>query len=59
MARLRAEMARVLAAPDTRAKVNEAGPEIWIATPEEFAAAIRRDYEKNGKLVKALGIKLD
>jgi len=59
MARLRAEMARVLAAPDTKAKVNEAGPEIWIATPEEFAAAIRRDYEKNGKLVKALGVKLD
>ena len=59
MARLRAEMAKVLAAPDTRAKVSEAGPEIWIATPEEFAAAIRRDYEKNGKLVKALGIKLD
>jgi len=27
--------------------------------PEEFTAAIRADYEKNGKLVREIGIKLD
>jgi tripartite-type tricarboxylate transporter receptor subunit TctC len=59
MARLRTEMGKVLALPDTKAKINEGGPEVWIVTPEEFAAVIRSDYEKNGKLVKALGVKLD
>ena len=59
IARLRAEMAKILALHDIKTKVNEKGPEVWIATPEQFAAVIRRDYEKDGKLVKALGVKLD
>lgn len=52
-------MATILALPDFMAKVNESGLEIYISTPEEFAAVIRHDYEKNGKVVKALGLKLD
>ncbi len=57
--RLRSEMAKVLALSDIKAKINENGPEVWTSTPEEFAAVIRSGYEKYGKLVKALGVKLD
>jgi tripartite-type tricarboxylate transporter receptor subunit TctC len=59
MARLRSEMSRILVLPDFKAKVNQNGPEVWMSTPEEFAAVIRRDYEKNGKVIKALGVKPD
>lgn len=59
IARLRAEVARFLALPDTRAKFDIRGPEPWITAPEEFAGVIRSGYEKNGKLVKALGVKVD
>ena len=59
MARLRTEVAKFLALPDTRAKFNTRGPEPWITAPAEFAAAIRSGYEKNGKLVKALGVRID
>ncbi len=59
MGRLRAELAKILALSDIKSKVNENGPEVWVSTPEEFAAVIRSGYEKYGKLVKALGVKLD
>ena len=35
------------------------GAEPWITTREDFAAAIQRDYEKYGKLVKEIGARLD
>jgi tripartite-type tricarboxylate transporter receptor subunit TctC len=31
----------------------------FASTPEEFTALIRRDYDKYGKLVKAVAIKVD
>lgn len=59
VARLRAEVAKYLAMPDTQAKINARGPEPWVSTPEEFAAVIQRGYERHGQLVKALGIRMD
>lgn len=59
IARLRNEVAKILALPETKAKFNLSGPEPWISTPEEFAGVIRRDYEKNGALVKTLNVKVD
>ena len=59
VSRLRAEVVKFAGLPETRAKLNETGPEPWVSTPEEFAAIMRRDYEKDGRLVKALGVKLD
>jgi tripartite-type tricarboxylate transporter receptor subunit TctC len=59
LARLRTEVGRFLALPEVQAKINASGPEAWASAPEEFGAMIRRDYERNGKLVKALGIKLE
>jgi tripartite-type tricarboxylate transporter receptor subunit TctC len=58
--RLRAEINRVLAMPEVKERIGSVGgAETWITTPEEFAAAIRRDYEKYGKLVKDIGARMD
>ncbi len=60
LARLRAEIASALRTSDVVERLKASGGvEAWITTPEEFAAAIRADYEKNGKLVREIGIKLD
>ena len=60
LARLRAAVDKALAAPDVKQKLNVAGGlEPFATTPEEFAALIRRDYDKYGKIVKAIGIKVD
>ena len=60
LARLRAEINKVLETPDVKQKMNAAGGlDPYLTTPEEFAALIRRDYEKYAKVVKDIGIKLD
>jgi tripartite-type tricarboxylate transporter receptor subunit TctC len=60
IARLRTEINRVLALPEVRERFGAVGgSEPWITTPEEFAAVIRRDYDKYGKLVKDIGAKID
>jgi tripartite-type tricarboxylate transporter receptor subunit TctC len=58
--RLRAAVAKALAAPEVKERLNSAGGlEPFASTPEEFAALIRRDYDKYGKIVKAIGIRVD
>jgi len=58
--RLRAEINRVLAMPEVGERLRSVnGAEPWITTREEFAAAIQRDYEKYGKLVKEIGARID
>jgi tripartite-type tricarboxylate transporter receptor subunit TctC len=58
--RLRAELRRVLESPEIKEKLNAAGGlDPYVATPEEFAALIQRDYAKYAKVVKDIGIKLD
>jgi len=58
--RLRAAVAKALASPDVREKLNAAGGlEPFATSPEEFAALIRSDYDKYGKIVKAVGVKVD
>jgi len=60
LARLRAEVKEALAAPDVKAKLNQAGGlDAFYSTPEEFAALIQRDYDKYGKIVKEVGVKVD
>jgi len=60
IARLRTEINQVLASPQVKERMSSVGgAEPWITTPEEFAAVIRRDYEKYGKLVKAIGARID
>jgi len=59
VARLHAEIAKTLAEPRTRERFAQSGLEIVGNTPEQFAAVVRRDYEKYGRLVRDLNIKID
>ena len=58
MTRLRTETHKALAQPDLVEKLNVTGRlEPLILTPAEFAALIRRDYDKYGKIVREVGVK--
>ena len=60
LARLHAEVNAALAEPEIRAKLKAAGGlEPYISTTPEFAEQIRRDYERYGKVVKDVGVKVD
>ena len=60
LSRLRAAVAKALASPEVKEKFSTAGGmEAFVTTPDEFAALIRSDYDKYGRIVKATGIKID
>jgi tripartite-type tricarboxylate transporter receptor subunit TctC len=60
LARLRQAVAKALASPEVKEKFNTAGGmETFVTTPDEFAALIRRDFDKYGKIVKSTGIRVD
>jgi len=41
-------------------KLNAAGGvETFVTSPDEFTTLIRRDYDKYGRIVKAIGVKVD
>lgn len=56
IAKLNAEINKALALPDVRAKLEAAGVVIQGGTPEAYAAVIKSDLAKWGKVVKAAGI---
>jgi tripartite-type tricarboxylate transporter receptor subunit TctC len=53
--RLQTEIARVLAAPEARAAIAATGVEVSLAGPEAFAAFVRAEYEKWGRVVRETG----
>ena len=58
--RLRSEVNKVLAEPEVRDKLRNAGGlQPYITTQQQFAEQLRSDYEKYGKLIKEIGIKAD
>ena len=57
IAKLHTDIVRTLNAPDVREKMVTLGFELVGNSPEEFAALIRNDIARFGKLVKAAGIK--
>jgi len=58
--RLRAEVGKALAQPDLKEKLMVAGGlDAYATTPGEFAALIRRDYDKYGRVVRQVGVKVD
>ena len=60
VAQLHGEVNKALADPEVKRRLNAAGGlEPYISTPSEFADLIRRDYDKYGKIVKEVGIKVD
>ncbi len=54
--RLNAEINAALKLPDVRSKLEAAGIEIQGGTPQDYAAVIRSDLAKWGKVVKDAGI---
>jgi tripartite-type tricarboxylate transporter receptor subunit TctC len=58
--RLRTEIRAVLAEPEFAQRLAAGGAgEPYFTTPEEFAARMKSDYEKYGKLIRFLGVKLE
>ena len=57
--RLNAEINAALRLPDVRAKLEAAGIEVQGGTPQAYAALIRSDLVKWGRVVKAAGIEAD
>jgi tripartite-type tricarboxylate transporter receptor subunit TctC len=58
--RLRSEVNKLLAQPDTREKFGTAGAlEPFITTPAELTALIRSEYAKYAKVVKDIGATVD
>jgi tripartite-type tricarboxylate transporter receptor subunit TctC len=55
--KLNREIARVLTAADVTAKLASAGLEPVANSPEEFAAVLKADLSKWGKLIKDAGIR--
>jgi tripartite-type tricarboxylate transporter receptor subunit TctC len=56
VAKLNTEINAALKLPDVRAKLEAAGIEIQGGTPQEYAALIKSDLAKWGKVVKEAGI---
>jgi len=57
---LRTEVHKILARADFAQKLNVSGSlEPLILSPADFALLIRSDYEKYGKVIEQIGIKLD
>lgn len=59
VARLNAVAMQVVQAPDTRARLIGQGSDPVGNSPQEFAAFLRADYDKNGAAVKQAGLKID
>jgi tripartite-type tricarboxylate transporter receptor subunit TctC len=55
-ARLHAEIVKALNAPDVRARLEPAGLVVVASTPAEFAAVIKTDLDRRGRLIRAAGI---
>jgi tripartite-type tricarboxylate transporter receptor subunit TctC len=56
IAKLNAEINAALKLPDVRTKLEAAGIEIQGGTPQQYAALIKSDLAKWGKVVKEAGI---
>ena len=58
-AKLGAEIARILKLPDVLARINDIGLQGVDTSPEQFAAAMKRDFEVWGRVVREAQIKLE
>ena len=57
--KLNAEINRIVALPDARTKLEEAGTQLDPMSPEQFATFLRGEIGKYAKLVKAANVTLD
>jgi len=57
---LRTEVQKALGQPELADKLNVTGAlQPLTESPEDFAALIRQDYEKYGKLAREIGVKVE
>ncbi len=57
--KLSAEVAKILATPDTKEKLLAQGLEPFISSPDQLAALMKADMAKWGKVIKDANIKMD
>lgn len=57
--RLHGELSRIARMPDVRERMEAQGAEVIGSTPEEFAAFIRSELARWGKVIKAAGIRAE
>ena len=57
ISKLHTEIVRVLALPETKAKFADQGADVASNTPEQFAAYIKSEIAKWGRLIRELGVK--
>ncbi len=59
VARLQAELARILKLPDVQAKLKGLGGEVATMSAEQFSQLNRQEFERFGALIKRANIKLE
>jgi len=59
VARLSADIGKVLNQPEVKQKLFDAGAEAMPTTPDQFAKILRSEIVKWGKVVKAANIQAD
>ena len=59
VARLNTELIKVMRSPELRERVRGQYFDVYTSTPEEFAAVIKSDLDKWGKIVRASGAQID
>lgn len=57
--RLHQEIAKVLARPEVKERLEGAGAQAVGGTPEEMAAYVKREFARWSRLIKAVGIRID
>jgi tripartite-type tricarboxylate transporter receptor subunit TctC len=59
LAKVNAEVARILQSPDVRKLFERDGADVVASTPEQFGAALKAEIAKWTKVAKAAGIKIE
>jgi tripartite-type tricarboxylate transporter receptor subunit TctC len=57
--KVHADIIKALALPDVKERVAGLGFDIVASSPEQFAAQLKTEIEKWGKVIKAAGLKAD
>lgn len=57
--RLNAELVKAMNTPELRERLAALGAEAVVTSPEQFGAFLKSETDKYGKIVRALGLKVD
>jgi tripartite-type tricarboxylate transporter receptor subunit TctC len=59
VARLNTEALKVLKLPDVKERLDKAGFEIVVSTPQEYESFQRSEVAKWGKIARSINLKVD